>query len=183
MFMPSVRKSDAAGSIPGRRPTWRGLILLLLTVFLTFAIYSLFIHPSLVQQEISEAQLLGLVKAGRVKSIINEPDPSTGICFLTGTFISAPKAASAAPVAIQDIPDTASGAFKVPVDLQLAPYLASQIEQAGYKGIIETQNNTNIIRPLLLNLLPVTLFGCWVLFVCVCLTRILYKAAFAPRGT
>ncbi len=115
------------------------------------ALYYALIHPGVAQQEMNQSQLFDLIKQGRVTSIVNEPDPSTGIRTLTGTYVSLPGAAAASK-------DAMSGAFKVPVDLQLNPYLASEISQAGYKGIIETQNNTNIIWPLIINFLPIVLF-------------------------
>ncbi len=101
----------------------------------------------------TQAQLFQLIKEGKVTSIVNEPDPSTGIRTLTGTY---KKPVSAAPGAAET-----EGAFKVPVDLSLDPYLLSELKQAGYKGndgIIETQNNTNIIWPLVINFLPIILF-------------------------
>jgi cell division protease FtsH len=150
---PPVRKSDGNGSTPGSGSdqNWRGIVLLFLTVLSMLALYYALIHPGIAQQEMTQAQLFDLIKQGRVTTLINEPDPSTGIRTLTGTY---KKPISAAPGA----PETGEGAFKVPVDLQLNPYLASEIQQAGYKGIIETQNNSNILWPLIINFLPIVLF-------------------------
>jgi cell division protease FtsH len=150
---PPVRKSDGNGSSsgPGSDQNWRGIVLLFLTVLSMLALYYALIHPGVAQQEMTQAQLFDLIKAGKVTTLVNEPDPSTGIRTLTGTY---KKPISAVPGA----PDTGEGAFKVPVDLQLNPYLASEINQAGYKGIIETQNNSNILWPLIINFLPIVLF-------------------------
>ena len=154
----------------------RGLILLILTLLSIGALYDALIRAPIAQQEMTQAQLFDLIKQGRVTSIINEPDPSTGIRTLTGTYTKAVNTTS-------EIPGTGVGAFKVPVDLQLSPYLANEIQQAGYKGVIETRNNSNIVWPLVINLLPLTIFCGWFLFLLVCVTRILYKAAFGPRVT
>jgi cell division protease FtsH len=150
---PPVRKGDGNGSspAPGSEQNWRGLILLFLTVVLMLALYYAMIHPGVTQQEMTQAQLFSLIKEGRVTTLVNEPDPSTGIRTLTGTYKSAANAVAGSN-------EAAAGAFKVPVDVQLDPYLLSEIQQAGYKGIVETQNNTNIIWPLVINFLPILLF-------------------------
>jgi cell division protease FtsH len=150
---PPVRKSDGNGSAPGpgSEQNWRGLVLLFLTLLTILAFYYFCVHPGIVQQEMTQADLFQLIKQGRVETIVNEPDPSTGIRTLTGTY---KKPVNAVPGA----PDTGEGAFKVPVDLSLNPYLASEIKQAGYPGIIETQNNSNILWPLIINFLPIILF-------------------------
>ena len=151
---PPVRKNDGNGTGgpgPGSDQNWRGLILLFLTVLSMLALYYALIHPGVAQQEMTQADLFKLIHAGRVTTIVNEPDPSTGIRTLTGKYIAVPGAAAGSP-------EAASGAFKVPVDLQLNQYLASDISQAGYKGIIETENNTNILWPLIINFLPIVLF-------------------------
>jgi cell division protease FtsH len=150
---PPVRKNDANGTGPGpgNDQNWRGLILLFLTVLSMLALYYALIHPGVAQQEMTKSDLFKMISDGRVTSIVNEPDPSTGIRTFTGTFVRAPNAAVGSP-------EATSGAFKVPVDLALDPYIASEIEQRGYKGIIETENNTNIIWPLIINFLPIVLF-------------------------
>jgi cell division protease FtsH len=151
---PPVRKTDGNGTGgpgPGSDQNWRGLILLFLTVLSMLALYYALIHPGVAQQEMSQADLFKMIKEGRVTSIVNEPDPSTGIRTLTGKYI-------AAPGAVAGSPEATSGAFKVPVDLQLNQYLASDIAQAGYKRIIETENNSNILWPLIINFLPIVLF-------------------------
>jgi hypothetical protein len=178
MPMPLIQKSADPGSLPGsgRGPAWRGLILLTLTVLLVGGFFYVMTFPCVAPQEMTQAQLFELIKEDRVTSIVNEPAPSTGIRMLTGTY---KKAVNAVPGA----PDNGEGAFKVPVDLSLNPYLASEIKQAGYSGIIETQINSNILWPLIINFLPILLLGGWMLFILVCLTRLLYKAAFGPRGT
>ncbi len=151
---PPVRKGDGngngSGAGPGSEQNWRGLILAVLTVMSLLALYSAFLHPGIAQQEMSQAQLFQLIKDGKVTSIVNEPDPSTGIRLFTGTY---KKPANATPGA----PDV-EAAFKVPVDLAVYPDIAKKLEAAGYTKIIETQNNTNIIWPLIINFLPIVLF-------------------------
>ncbi len=151
---PPVRKNDGNGTGgpgPGSDQNWRGLILLFLTVLSMLALYYALIHPGVAQQEMTQSDLFKLIKEGRVASIVNEPDASTGIRMLTGKYTALPGAAA-------NTPEAASGAFKVPVDLQLNQYLASDIEKAGYKGIIETENNTNYWLPVIVNFLPIVLF-------------------------
>jgi len=150
---PPVRKNDGNGPTPGpgNEQNWRGIVLLFLTVIMMLALYYALIHPGVAQQEMTQAQLFDLIKQNRVDTIVNEIDPSTGIRTLTGTYR---KAVSATPNA----PETPDAAFKVPVDVQLDPYILSEIKQAGYTKIVETQNNSNLIWPLIINFLPIVLF-------------------------
>jgi cell division protease FtsH len=149
---PPVRKNDGNGPTPGpgSEQNWRGLILLFLTVMMMLALFYALRYPGIAQQQMTETQLFDLIKAGKVTSLINEPDPSTGVRMFTGTY---KKDASSQPNA----PET-EAAFKVPVDLGVYPDIAKKIEAAGYTKIIETQNNSNIIWPLIINFLPIILF-------------------------
>jgi cell division protease FtsH len=146
---PPVRKSDGNGTGPGpgSEQNWRGLILLTLTVLLMFALYYAVIHPGLAQQEMTQADLFDKIKAGKVVTLVNEPDPSTGVHLLTGTY---KKPVSNAPNAPE-----VEAAFKVPVDIDFDKYLYSEIKQAGWTKVIETQNNSNIIWPLVIQFVPV----------------------------
>ncbi len=114
---PPVRKSDGNGSAPGpaSEQNWRGLVLLSLTILFVVALFYSLRYPSLVQQEISQAQLFDLIKAGKVETIVNEPDPSTGLRMFTG-FYKRP---------VSNLPNAPEekAAFKVNVDLQLDQYL------------------------------------------------------------
>ncbi|MEI9997886.1 MAG: hypothetical protein WDO13_01290 [Verrucomicrobiota bacterium] len=125
---PPVRKSDGNGSNPGPAgdQNWRGITLLSLTVLSMLALYYALIHPGIAQQEITKAQLFDYIKEGRVTSIVNEPDPSSGVRTLTGTY---KKPVSSTPGASE-----VEAGFKVPVDLQLDPNLAQEIKDAGYKA-------------------------------------------------
>jgi cell division protease FtsH len=152
---PPVRKNDnnGSGSGPGSDSNWRGLVLLSLTLLAMFALYYALRYPGIAQQELTQAQLFDLIKDGRVDTIVNEPDPSTGIRTLTGTYHKAPNAVAGTPQA-------AEGSFKVPVDLEWDRYLYSEIKQAGYNKVIETQNNSNWAWPLLINFMPIlVVFG------------------------
>jgi cell division protease FtsH len=146
---PPVRKSDGNGTGPGpgSEQNWRGLILLTLTVFLMFALYYAVIHPGLAQQEMSLSDLFDKIKAGKVVTLVNEPDPSTGIHLLTGTY---KKPISNAPNAAE-----VEANFSVPVDLDFDKYLYSEIKQAGWTKDIPTKNNSNIIWPLVIQFVPV----------------------------
>ncbi len=107
------------------------------------------------QQEIPQSQMFDWIKQGQqpgqghVTDLTNEPDASTGIRYITGVYHK--------PSDKPGGPETTVN-FKVPVDLQFNPYLMSEIQQAGYKGTVETVNNTNIVWPLILNFLPIVLF-------------------------
>jgi len=171
---PPVRKGDGNGSGPGpgNDQNWRGIILLSVTILLMCVLYYALIHPGVTQQDLTQAQLFDLIKTDKVTKLVNEPDLSTGIRYLTGTY---KKPASSAPGA----PDTGEGAFKVPVDLQLNPYLLSEIQQAGYKGTVETQNNSNIIWPLLIQFLPVLFFFGLIYFLFRQQIRMAGKSAFS----
>ncbi len=131
------------------RPTKRGLLLLTLTLLAVFAFYYVLRHPAPAQQEMSQQQMFDLIKAGRVLAIVNAPDASTGIRYLKGVY---------QPVGTNPSAPNGPAGFKVPVNLQLDPFLLTEIRQAGYTGTIETVNNTNIVWPLVLNFLPLALF-------------------------
>jgi len=150
---PPVRKSDGNSPTPSSGPAneqnWRGLLLLSLTLALLFSLFYVLKYPGMVQEEITQTRLFELIHQGKVDTIVNEPDPSTGLRMLTGTY---KRPISNAPNA----PET-EGAFKVPVDLALNPYLESEINQAGYKKIIETQANTNLLWPIINTVLPIVI--------------------------
>ena len=146
----SFPESGRAPVGPGRRRNVRGLALLIVTILIIGGLYFVLTHPEVTPQELTQAQLFELIKADRVTKLINEPDPSTGIRNLVGTYRKPVSSVPGAPLA-------GEGAFKVPVDLQLDPYLLSEIKQAGYTGTIETQNNSNIMWPLLIQLVPVVI--------------------------
>src|SRR5476651_1306812 len=96
---PPVRKGDnnGAGPGPGSGQNWRGLVLLFLTLLSILALYYAFVHPGVAQQEMTQAQLFQLIKQNRVDNIVNEPDQSTGMRTLTGTFVKLPNAAPGSP--------------------------------------------------------------------------------------
>jgi len=151
---PPVRQSDGNGSAPGpaNEQNWRGLFFFSLTLLAVISLIYVLRSPGLVPEEITQTQLFDLIKANKVDSIVNEPDPSTGTRMLTGTYKRP----------LSNVPNSQSALvnFKVPVDLQLNPYLGSEIKQAGYTKIIETQAANNWVLPLLYNVLPILIiFG------------------------
>src|SRR5260221_14619782 len=85
---PPVRKSDGNGSAPGpaSEQNWRGLVLLSLTILFVVGLFSSLRYPTLVQQEISQAQLSDLIKAGKVETIVIQPDPSPRPRMFTGFY-------------------------------------------------------------------------------------------------
>ncbi|HUB66000.1 MAG TPA: ATP-dependent zinc metalloprotease FtsH [Candidatus Methylacidiphilales bacterium] len=155
---PPVRKGDNDGNNqtpgPGSEPNWKGMLLLSVTMMLLVALYYLAVHPTVTQETMRLSQLIDLVKAGRVDTIVNEPDPSTNNRLFTGTY---DKPLSNAPGAALV---KGAGAFRVPVDLTLYPDIATTLAKDGYKNIIETENNTNLFWPIFIQLLPILLvFG------------------------
>jgi cell division protease FtsH len=148
---PPVRKEEnnSGTPTPGSEQNWRGILLLSLTVAAVILLYYAMIRPPMVQEEISQAKLFELIKAGRVDTLVNEVDPSTNMHLFTGTY---KRQAPNAPNSTQE------AAFKVPVDLQLNPYLLSEITQAGYTKGVETQESNNWAWTLILNLLPIVMF-------------------------
>jgi cell division protease FtsH len=151
---PPVRKNDGNGSgpNPGSDQNWRGLILLTLTVLSMCALYYALRYPGIAQQELTISQLFDAIGQNRVLSIVNEPDQATGVRTLTGEYQKPASALPGAPLVKAN--------FKVPVDLGLYPELAKQIDAQGYHKIIETQNNTNLIWPMVIQFIPVLLvFG------------------------
>jgi cell division protease FtsH len=171
---PPVRKGDGNGTGPGpsNEQNWRGIVLLTVTIMLMCVLYYALIHPGVTQQDLTQAQLFDLIKTDKVTKLVNEPDPSTGIRYLTGTY---KKPISAAPGAAE----VDNGAFKVPVDLALDPYLLSEIKQAGYKGTIETVNNSNFIWQVLAQFLPVLFFFGLIYFLFRQQIRMAGKSAFS----
>jgi cell division protease FtsH len=139
---PPIRKDDNGNGAPGPAgdQNWRGMLLIFTTVVAVIILYYAMIHPTLVQQEITQTKLFELIKDGRVDSLVNEVDPSTNLHMLTGTYKVQATNTPNAPVQ--------EAAFKVPVDLQLNPYLESEIKAAGYKPIIETEASNNWAWPL-----------------------------------
>jgi cell division protease FtsH len=149
---PPVRKDENGGGAPGPAgdQNWRGMLLIFTTVVAVIFLYYAMIHPTMVQQEISQTKLFDLIKAGRVDSLVNEVDPSTNLHMFTGTYKQAVTTTPNAPE--QEM------AFKVPIDLSLNPDLAKDIYNAGYKKIIETESSNNWAWPLVMNLLPIVMF-------------------------
>ena len=151
---PPVRKGDGNGSAPGpaNDQNWRGLFLVSLTLVAVFSLYYVLVHPGMVPEEMTQAELFKQIQAGNVTKIVNEPDPSNGTRLLTGTYKRPLNTTPNAPMT--------EATFKVPVDLQLDPYLGSEIKQLGYKNTIETQAANNWMLPLLYNFLPILIvFG------------------------
>jgi hypothetical protein len=124
--------------------TWRGLLSLALTVLAVYALWYALRYPAYPPREITQQEFFELIKDGRVVSISNQPDAATGIRYLTGVYHKP----------LSEPPPTSDGLarFKLAVDLALNPYLLSEIQQAGYRGTIETINGTNVMWPLFLNL-------------------------------
>ena len=148
---PPVRKDEGnggGGPAPAGDQNWRGMALLTLFVVMVIFLYYAMINHSMVQEEITETTLFDLIKSNKVESIVNEVDPSTNQHMLTGIYWKE----------VPPNPKPVQTAFKVPVDLQLDPYLDSEIHQLGYKKIIETQSSNNWIWPLVSSLLPIVLF-------------------------
>jgi cell division protease FtsH len=149
---PPVRKNDGNGPTPGpgNEQNWRGIVLLFLTVLSMLALYYALIHPGVAQQDMKLSQLFDLIKAGKVTNIVIDSDQSTGIRTLTGSYMRPATNVAGAP--------ETEGAFKVPVDLDFDKYLYSELKQAGYTKTIETENNTNLLWPIIINFLPIVLF-------------------------
>ena len=127
-------------------------VLLLVVAFLYYAL----IHPSLAPETMKQEKLFDLIKEKKVESIVNEVDPSTNQHALTGTYKKhlTPNGPEV------DAP------FRVPVDFQLDPYLKSEIENAGWKQGIETQEGNNWFWPLFSGFVPVIVFvgAMWLIF-------------------
>jgi cell division protease FtsH len=146
---PPVRKGDGNGPAPGpaNDQNWRGMLLLSLTIVALILLYYAMIHPSIVPQDMTQAQMFKLIHDGKVTSLVDETDPSTNQHVLTGTYKNP----------IPSNPN-AEAAFKVPIDVEFDRYIPSEIKQAGYAGIVETQQSNNWAWPLIINLLPIILF-------------------------
>jgi len=147
---PPVRKSDGNGSAPGpgSEQNWRGLILLSVFMICALAFYYVALHQPL-QDDITQDKLFQAIRANKVESIFNEPDPTTNTRVFTGVYKRPSSPASGAP--------EIEVGFKVPVDLQLNPHLYDDIRAAGYKNSIETRNDTNWIWPIVNTILPIAI--------------------------
>jgi cell division protease FtsH len=148
---PPVRKGDGSGNgSPATPPdqSWRGMLLMFLLVMVAVVFSWTFIHPALAEEDITQQRLFDLIKQHKVISIVNQVDPSTGLRSLTGTY----KRATG--------PDGAKeqeASFKVPIDVEFDRDIPQEIKQAGYTGIIETQQNNNWIGPIVTSILPIVL--------------------------
>ena len=138
------------------------LVLFLTCCLLALAAFYALLRPGSPGREISQAQMFAWIKEGGVTQLVNEPNASTGIRYLAGVY-KEPGANDAIN-------------FEVPVDLALDPYLFSELRQAGYKGTIETENNTHILVPLFLNFVPLVLFLILVILAVRAVGRWLYQA-------
>ena len=173
---PPVRKGDSNGNGntpgPGNEQNWRGMILVTATIILMAGLYYTIMHPSMVQQQISQTDLFNLIREGHVTKIVSEPDPTNiGVRMLTGTYQKPASSAVGAPLV--------DASFKVPVDLNLNPYLDSEIHQAGYKPIIETEVNNNLFWPIFINFVPVLLIFAVIYFLFRQQIRMAGKSAFS----
>ncbi len=147
---PPVRKGEGNNGGAPTPPTdqsWRGILLASLTILMVILLYYAMIHPSVVQEEMTQTRLFDLIKQGKVESIVNETDPSTNQHMLTGTYKHP----------VSNVPNSPEvlGAFKVPIDVEFDRYIPSELKEAGYTKIVETQANNNWIWPLVSGLLPV----------------------------
>ena len=150
---PPVRKTDGngngSGPAPGSEQNWKGLLLLSLTCLAMIAFYWVMVNPNYVQKKLSQEELFNLISEGKVTSIVNEPDPSSGLRWLTGKY-----------KATDSRNQQVDAEFKVPIDLTLYPYLADEIKKRGYKDIIATVPANNMLWQFLAQLLPILIvFG------------------------
>lgn len=142
---------EASPAVAGsKRKIWRNLILLILVVVGILAFYSWQSSGPNVET-ISQAQMFDLIKANRVRSLVNYIDPSSGIHHLTGWYNKPASDASNATATMV--------AFSVPIDLQFDPRLLDELREAGYTQPIDTAYGSNIVWPLVLNFLPIILFA------------------------
>jgi ATP-dependent Zn protease len=133
----------------GNPQQWRGLALLTLTIIAILVLYCALRFPAPSQQQMTLQQMFDLIKAGRVVTIVNVPDPSSGIRYLTGVYH---------PAGTEPSSSNGRAGFRVPVDLQLDPNVLNELRQAGYTGTIETATGQSVAWPLFLNVLPVVVF-------------------------
>ena len=122
-----------------------GFVFLTLSLFAIGAHYFALKFPGLREQKISQAQLFDWIDEGRVTGLVNEPEPSDGIYYLTGTYHK---------------PDANGGLvyFKVPVDHSLDSLLLSQIKSEGYAAPIGTSRIITGWVPIIINFVPILLF-------------------------
>jgi cell division protease FtsH len=147
---PPVRKNEGGNGptpSPGGEQNWRAIIGLFLTLILICAFYYTLVHPGIASQDMKLSDLFDQIKAGKVETIFTDVDQSTGAQSLIGTY---KRPVSSVPNAPE-----VEATFKVPVNLQFDPYLLSEIKQAGYPKIVESQNTTNYLWPMLIQFVPV----------------------------
>ena len=144
---PPVRKGD--GNVPGPAPAgeqnWKGFALLTALVLMVLVTCYVTFHPGTPQEEITKAKLIDLIHQNKVDDINIENDSSSGMNMLTGEY----RGPAATPNG-KEVPHS----FRVPVNLEFDRYLQSEIQQAGYKGTIESKSVSNVIMPIIINFLP-----------------------------
>jgi len=148
---PPVRKNDGNGSGPGpsNDQGWRSILVVSLTILAVIALYYTVKYPNLVQQQMTQDDLIKLIHEGNVTKIVNQPDPTTGLRMLTGTY---KKPVSNAPNAAM-----VDAGFKVPIDLSWDPWLMWEIKDAGYKDTVGTEPDNNIFWPIFTGLMPIVI--------------------------
>jgi hypothetical protein len=132
---PSPGKARFLRNWPGH-----GLVILALLLIGAFYFYYPLIYPKAVEQNITQAQLLELVKEGRVTSIVSEPEPYSGLRIWTGTFKEPANSVSGAP--------GSRVAFQLALN-RGAPQFEAQIRQAGYNAPIPSVSHPNVLVPMI----------------------------------
>jgi cell division protease FtsH len=144
---PPVRKGD--GNVPNPAPAgeqnWKGFALLAMLAVMVLVFCYFTLHPGTPQEEITKAKLIDLIHQNKVDEINIESDSSSGMNMLTGEYRG--------PAATPNGKETAHS-FRVPVNLEFDRFLQSEIQQAGYKGTIESKSVSNVIMPIIINFLP-----------------------------
>jgi cell division protease FtsH len=167
---PPVRKGEGNGGAPTppADQSWRGLLLASLTILMVILLYYAMVHPSVVPEEMTQAKLFQLIHEGKIDSLVDETDPSTNGHVLTGTYKNP----------LPNAPNN-EGAFKVPIDVEFDRYIPSEIRQAGYTKIVETQANSNWAWPLIVQFVPVLFFFAILYFLFRQQIRMAGKSAFS----
>ncbi len=102
------------------------------------------------RETISQVELFDLIKAGRVRNMVNELDPSSGVRHLVGWYTKTADDVSNANASLV--------AFSVPLDLQFDPAYSMNYEKRAIPGPLIPLTLPTSSGPLILNFLPIILF-------------------------
>lgn len=136
---------DGMGPNGGGDTNWKGLLIFAASMLLIVFAYYLSNQQGVAQEDITYTKFNTLLTEKKIRTVTFERDPSSGLSYLVGAYTK--EAPGGKEV---------EGGFRVPIDLQLTPYLKYDLAAAGFPNV-NVKVMTNYWQPLL-SFAPVLLF-------------------------